>query len=62
MLTYSVQLTNPWLEVTSFGQWRKSWGGQGGTVPSKVLTGGDSSVDCTPQSSSFGGTLLGLAS
>ena len=32
-------------------------GGAGGTVPSKVLTGGDISVDCLPKSSSFGGTL-----
>src|SRR6218665_2029079 len=32
----------------SHQQWRKSWGGQGGTVPSKVLSGGDSSVECPP--------------
>src|SRR6218665_44283 len=45
-----------WLSGVNHG------GGQGGTVPSKVLSGGDSSVGCPPQSSSFGVTLLGLAS
>src|SRR6218665_2085192 len=29
-------------------QWRKSWGGQGGTVPSKVLTGGTAVLTVPP--------------
>jgi len=31
------------------GQWRKSWGGQGGTVPSKVLTGGTAVLTVPPK-------------
>jgi len=30
-------------------QWRKSWGGQGGTVPSKVLTGGTAVLTVPPK-------------
>src|SRR6218665_1992641 len=44
-------------------QWCKSWGGQGGRDCSfHRFDWGASSVDCPPQSSSFRGTLLGLAS